>query len=252
VRFANFFTLLFLAVPLWTAHARDNEVPVPEFHRRVTDLSGTLSEGEAGNLEAALAGFEQSTSNQIAVLIIPSLNGEGIEDYSMRVAERNKFGKKGRDNGVLLVIAKDDRLMRIEVGYGLEGVLTDALCDQIIRRVIAPKFRQGNYAEGIDAGINAIMLATKGEFKGTPGGNFDIRHFTPLFFILVFIVFGIISRFLGGGRRHYVGSRGYTSRGIWFGGFGGGGFGGGGFGGGGGGFSGGGGSFGGGGASGSW
>jgi uncharacterized protein len=247
VRSAVFVALLALSLPAWSASARQKEAPLPEFHRRVTDLSGTLSEGEAANFEEALAGFEQATSNQIAVLIIPSLNGESMEDYSMRVAELNKFGKKGRDNGVLLVIAKEDRQMRIEVGYGLEGVLTDALCDQIMRRVIAPKFRQGNFAEGLDAGINAIMEATKGEFKGTPREKGSSRNFTPLIFVLIFVIFGAINRLFGAGRRHYVGSRGYRSSGFWFGGFGGGGFGGGG-----GGFSGGGGSFGGGGASGSW
>ncbi len=166
----------------------------------------------------------------------------------MRVAEKNKFGKKGRDNGVLMIIAKEDRKIRIEVGYGLEGVLTDALSDEIIRHVIAPRFRQGEFAAGIGDGIDAIMAATKGEFKGSGGRNRDSGRYIPLVFFFVLFLFGILSRLLSRGLTHYVGSRGYRSMGPWFGGFGGG-FGGGG---GGGGFSGGGGSFGGGGASGSW
>jgi uncharacterized protein len=169
----------------------------------------------------------------------------------MRVAEKNKFGTKGRDNGILIIIAKEDRAIRIEVGYGLEGVLTDALSDQIIRQVIAPRFRRGEYAAGIGEGVDAIMAATKGEFKGSPGRNRDAGRYVPVVFVLLFVLFGILSRIIRGGRRQYVGSGGYRTIGPWFGGFGGGGFGGGGFGGGGG-FSGGGGSFGGGGASGSW
>lgn len=249
---ANSFSLTLVCILLaaGSAPAQHNEIPLPEIHRRVTDLTGTLPDDGIRRLESALERFERETSNQIAVLMIPSLNGESIEDYSMRVAEKNKFGKRGRDNGILVLIVKEDHRMRIEVGYGLEGVLTDALCDQIIRRVMAPKFRDGDYAGGIEAGVDAIMFATKGEFKGEPRGNGDLRRFTPILLLLVFLFFAFMNRLLGG-RRHYVGSRGYYS-GPWFGGFGGGGFSGGGFGGGGGGFSGGGGSFGGGGASGSW
>ena len=244
----KFLALIFLCLTAWPAQARHNELPVPEIHRRVTDLSGTLAEGDIAHLESALAQFERETSNQIAVLMIPSLNGESIEDFSIRVGEKNKFGKKGRDNGVLLLIAKEDRRMRIETGYGLEGVLTDALSDQIIRRVMAPKFRENDYTGGLEAGLDAIMRATKGEFKGDRRGSGDLGRFTPLLFLLLFLVFGVFSRLMRGGTRHSVGSRGYSTTGLWFGGFGGGGFGGGG----GGGFSGGGGSFGGGGASGSW
>lgn len=248
----KFLTLVFLWLVAWPAQAQHNELPVPEIHQRVTDLSGTIPEGEVRHLESTLAQFERETSNQIAVLMIPSLNGESIEDYSIRVGEKNKFGKKGRDNGILLLIAKEDHRVRIETGYGLEGVLTDALCDQIIRRVMAPKFRQDDYAGGIEAGVDAIMLATKGEFKGDNRGNGNAGRFAPLLFLFIFLIFGFLSRLMRGGTRHYVGSRGYYTMGPWFGGFGGGGFGSGGSFGGGGGFSGGGGSFGGGGASGSW
>jgi len=228
---------------------------VPALNYRATDQSGTLSSAELSALESSLERFEKATSNQIVVLMVSSLGGESIEDYSLRVAEKNQFGKKGRSNGVLLVIAKSDRKMRIEVGYGLEGTLPDAICDQIIRRVIAPRFRDGDFAGGVSDGVHAIMQATQGEFKGEPEHDKGGNGFSVLIPLLFFIMFGLFSRIFTAGRRHYVGSRGYYSRGGWWmggGGFGGGGFGGGGFGGGSGGFSGGGGSFGGGGASGGW
>ncbi|HUL43571.1 MAG TPA: TPM domain-containing protein [Bacteroidota bacterium] len=231
---------------------------IPELHRRVTDLSGTLSESDVSALEQKLAGFEQQTSNQVVVLMISSSGDQGIEDYSVAVCEKNKLGKKGRDNGILLLISKDEHKVRIEVGYGLEGTLTDALSDQIIRHVIVPRFREGDFAGGIDAGVDAIIAATKGEFKGE-GAR---RQGPQIPFVLVFLFFPIffsVMRAVLGSRRHYVGPGRYASKGGWWwwtgggmggGGFGGGGFGGGGFGGGG--FSGGGGGFGGGGATGSW
>jgi uncharacterized protein len=228
-----------------------DEITVPVLNRRVNDLTGTLNSEETRSLEETLAQFEKQTSNQIVVLMIPSTLGESFEDYSLRVAEKNKLGKKGRDNGVLLIIAKDDKKIRIEVGYGLEGSLTDATSDQIIRNVIIPKFRQSDFYGGISDGVEAICLTIKGEYQGDEN-NRGIKNYVPLLFILFILVFGFLPRIFGSGRRHYVGSSGYYSRGPWLGGgmggFGGGGFSGGSFGG----FSGGGGSFGGGGASGSW
>jgi len=229
---------------------------VPEFRQRVIDQSGTLSPEEISTLESTLEQFERQTSNQIVVLIIPSLQGESIEDYTLRIAEKNKFGKKERNNGILLLVAKEDRQLRIEVGYGLEGALPDATADQIIRHEIVSRFRSGDFFEGIAAGVEAIMAATKGEYQGE-GDERRSRtsNYVPILFAFVFLLF--FMRLFFGSRRHYIGRKGYTSGGPWwFGGMGGGGFGGSGFGGGGfgggGGFSGGGGSFGGGGASGRW
>jgi uncharacterized protein len=229
-------------------------LPVVEIHRRVTDQTGTLSQSAVQSLEDKLQQFEEQTSNQVVILMIPSLGEESLEDYSMQVAEKNKFGKKGRDNGVLIIISKEDRQMRIEVGYGLEGVLPDAICDQIIRNIMIPEFREGNFDVGINASIDAVMMATKGEFKGVPAGSRRRGTSDPMVRIVVilcFILFGPLMRIFRGGRRFNVGGGGWNTTGGWIGGgFGGGGFGGGGFGGGG--FSGGGGGFGGGGASGSW
>ena len=241
--------------------ALSQQLDVPDFHQRVIDQTNTLSPDEVRTLASSLEQFERETSNQVVVLMIPSLEGESIEDYTLRVAEKNKFGKKERNNGVLLLIAKKDRKLRIEVGYGLEGALTDALSSQIIRHEITPRFREGDYYSGVAAGIEAIMAATKGEYTGDgeSRGKGGVL-FLPLVFMFIIVMF--LMRIFFGTRRHYIGRGGYFWGGPWWwgggpggggisrGGFGSGGFGG--FGGGGGGFSGGGGSFGGGGASGSW
>lgn len=228
---------------------------IPLVHQRVNDATGTLSPDEVRSLEKTLAEFEQATSNQVIVLLISSLGGEDLKDYAINFAEKNKIGKKDRNNGILLLIAKEDRKIDIEVGYGLEGVLTDAVSSQIIRIIIGPKFRDGDFYGGISDGVDAIISVTKGEFKGEAKQN-SVRKFSPIAIILLILFFGIFPRIFGSGRRSSIGSSGYRSGfpGFW-GGFGGGfggssgGFrGGGGFGG----FSGGGGSFGGGGASGSW
>ena len=240
-------TLLITAL----AAGKSPDLVIPEIHHRVNDLGGLMTGAQVADLESRLDAFEQQTSNQIVVLVVPSLEGESLEDFSLQVCEKNKLGKKGRDNGVLFFIVKNERRMRIEVGYGLEGVLTDALSDQIIRTVVAPRFRVGDYPGGISAGVDAIMLATKGEFQGEPNAG-KRNKVSPLAMLIFFLLFGGFTRlFLRGLRRTTMGSGRYYSGGPWMGGFGGG-FGGGGGGFGGGGFSGGGGSFGGGGASGGW
>ena len=144
------------------------EVQVPSLTHYATDLSGTLSSEELSQLDGILSAFDKSTSTQIVVLMVSSLNGEDLEEYSLRVAEANKIGKKGKDNGALLLVARNDRKARIEVGYGLEGVLPDALAGQIIRHEIAPHFSGGDYYGGLRAGVEAIMAATKNEYQAEP------------------------------------------------------------------------------------
>ncbi len=136
---------------------------VPPLRARVNDLAGMLSPEAAQALEQRLADFEQETGHQIAVLTIPSLEGDAIEDFGIRVAEAWKIGKKGFDNGAILLIVQKERKLRIEVGYGLEGVLPDAVASRIIREVIVPRFRDGDFSGGIVAGVNAVMQVTKGE-----------------------------------------------------------------------------------------
>ncbi len=220
------------------------DVKIPKLLRRVTDFTNTLSASELDAVEQDLARFEDSTSTQLVVVMIPTISSESIEDFALRTAELNGVGEKKKDNGVLLLIVKDDRKMRIEVGYGLEGVLPDGLAGQIIRREITPYFRSADYYSGIKAGIDAIMLATRNEYKAEPKRKTtDLSWiFGLLFFAFIFYMMmhrarrsmgmmrgGRIPIYYGGG---LPGSRSGSS-----------GFGG---------FSGGGGSFGGGGASGSW
>ena len=243
--------ILLVATVTFAAKA---QVPVPEFwSSRVHDESKVLSAEFSNRLDHRLKLYEDSTSNQIAVLVIPTLNDVPIEDYTLRVAETIKLGRADKDNGVLLFIAVNDRKVRIEVGEGLEGVLPDVICNQIIRNEIAPAFRQNSYEAGIDAAVNAMIQAIGGEYvadqaparRGKPRGG----SLWGTLIIIAIIIF--ISRIGGGGRGNY--RRGGWSSGTgWYGGgFSGrgGGFGGG-FGGGG--FSGGGGGFSGGGSSGSW
>lgn len=132
---------------------------------QVHDEAHVLSQQTIEQLEKQLTAYEDSTTNQIAVLIIPSLEGEVLEEYALRVAHDEwKLGQKGKDNGVLLLIAVDDHKMRIECGYGLEGVLTDAVSSRIIRNEIAPHFREQDYDAGVTAGVQAIIQAIGGEF----------------------------------------------------------------------------------------
>ena len=214
---------------------------------RVTDKTGTLARGEIAALEQKLAAFERETTNQIAVLLIPSLAAENLEDYSIRLAEKWKIGQKGKNNGVILLVVKNDRKLRIEVGYGLEGALPDALAGSIIRNEIAPRFKEGQFYRGIDAGVTAIMAATKGEYKAPTKrvhGSQGIPWLALLPFLFVLAIFAV--NLMGRKRQyHSGGARGWRSGGGFFGG----GFSGGDSGGG---FSGGGGDFGGGGASGDW
>jgi len=162
--------------------AADGPQPVPPLRTRVTDLTGTLTASESQALEAKLAAFESRTGNQLAVLIVPTTQPETLEEYGIRVAEAWKLGQKGKDNGVLFLIAKNDKRMRIEVGYGLEGELTDVASRRIIGDTVAPLFSQGQFAGGINAGADRIMRIVSGDEpppKAEPrrqahsGGNID-------------------------------------------------------------------------------
>lgn len=139
--------------------------PVPElWGLHVHDEAHALQQSTVDQLEKKLIAFEDSTSNQVAILIISSLEGEPIESYSLRVAEKWKLGQKTKDNGVLLVVAVDDHKMRIEVGQGLEGILTDAQSNRIIRNEIASNFRKEDYDAGVIAGVYGIVKTIKGEY----------------------------------------------------------------------------------------
>jgi len=136
---------------------------VPDLRARVNDGAGLLNAAERQDLESRLAAFEAQTSHQIVVLTVPSLDGEAIESFALRVVEQWKIGHKGLDNGALILVAAGDRRARIEVGYGLEGVIPDAVASRIIREVMIPSFRAGAMGEGIVRGTEAVMAAAKGE-----------------------------------------------------------------------------------------
>ena len=220
------------------------DVDVPKLRSYCNDFTGTLTPANVRQINQALSDFEKKTSNQIVFLMINSLDGMPIEYFANEVAEKNGIGTKKHDNGVLFVVAKKDKKMRIEVGYGLEGALPDALASSILRNEVRPYFRRGDYFSGIAAGLTAIMKATVGEYKNDK--KQDEKKGLPIGTI-IFLIIMILSLF--GGRGSGLGLLWLGAGMLGGGGSRGGGFGGsGGFGG----FSGGGGGFGGGGASGGW
>ncbi|MGZ4991756.1 MAG: TPM domain-containing protein [Methylobacter sp.] len=138
-------------------------VGVPELSSRVTDLTGTLSAGQASELENKLAAFEAKKGSQIAVLIVPTTQPKDIAEFGIEVADLAQIGRKGIDDGVILIVAKDDRKLRLEVGYGLEGVIPDAIAKRVIAETITPHFKEGDYAGGINAGVDQLMTLIEGE-----------------------------------------------------------------------------------------
>ena len=195
--------------------------PIPKLTARVTDETRTLSASDRQSLEAKLASWEQRTGNQLVVLMVPSTRPEPIEAYSIRVADAWKIGRKGQDNGVLFVVAKDDRKMRIEVGYGLEGVLTDATSRRIIAEDVAPHFRSNQFAAGVNAGVDRILQvvgsgqplpASKAPTRSPAG--FDFGTLLILLFVGVPIVGGILSRVFGRFLGSTVGA-GVVGAGAW-------------------------------------
>src|SRR4030095_5256850 len=239
-----------LAFLLFSSLALGLSIP-PGPTARVNDYAGMLDASSRLELEQKLKSFEETTSNQIVVATFPSLEGEILEDFSVRLAETWNLGKKGRDNGVLLLIFKEDRALRIETGYGLEGALPDAVSRSIIENKIIPEFRRGDFKAGIFSGVDSIIAATKGEYKAEPETNVSAILLLLLLFFLIGLFFWWVIR--KGGRGVTMGPGGWSRSEGWSSGSGS--WGGGGsssWGSGGGGVFGGGGGFGGGGASGRW
>jgi uncharacterized protein len=278
----TFWARVVLLALLLTGAARA-EVAVPPLSKRVTDLTATLNAQQTQTLESRLAAFEKDKGAQLAVLIVPTTQPETIEQFGIRVVDAWKLGRKNVDDGALLLVAKEDRTLRIEVGYGLEGALNDATANRIIDEIIVPYFKRGDFYGGIASGLAAMMQVVGGEPLPPPGrtavsGGYDIGSLLFIGFVLVVMVGGLLRALLGrfpaallmggvlGGLAWFIAAQlfiallvglmafvfvllGGVGRGFggYYGGFGGGGFGGGG-----GGFSSGGGGFGGGGASGRW
>ncbi len=254
-------------------------VAVPALKAHVTDLTNTLTSAQVASLEQQLADFEKHKGSQLAVLIVPTTAPEAIEQYSIRVAEAWKLGRKGVDDGVILLVAKNDHALRIEVGYGLEGVIPDAIAKRVIAETIVPHFKQDDFAGGIQAGVDQLIKLINGEPLPPVKAKAQSNSSDPLGMLFIAVIGAtfigqvlraIFGRFLGSGMAAAaVGGLGWLVLGsalmaslagvlVFFAVFSGinlgrgGGFGGGGFGGGSGGFGGGGGGFGGGGASGRW
>lgn len=247
--YASYYIIRLVIVLLILASTENiySQPQIPKLNKYVTDQTNTLSGTELNQLNSELKKFDDKTSNQVVFLMISTLDDYPIEMFTNEVADQNKIGTKENDNGILFCVAKNDRKMRIEVGYGLEGALPDALASSIIRNEVAPYFKRDDYYSGIVAGLSAIVSATMGEYTRTDnrqeddeGGRFPIGY---IIFIILILIFG---RGKGGGFGSFLllSALGGAARGGRSSGFGGGGFGGG--------FSGGGGSFGGGGASGGW
>jgi len=192
--------LFFIAITAWA------QVAVPPLTARVTDLTGTLTREQQAGLERMLQEFEARKGSQLAVLLVPTTAPEAIEQYALRVAEQWKIGRKKVDEGAILVIAKDDRAVRIEVGYGLEGVLNDATASRIIREIIVPRFREGDFYGGINAGLDRMMRLLDGEPlpgppRTAPGVEGGFMQVLPVLLVAALvggaILRAIFGRFLG-------------------------------------------------------
>ncbi|NTU57481.1 MAG: hypothetical protein HGB00_00960 [Chlorobiaceae bacterium] len=235
--------LLMLALP-----AVSQGAGVPALAGRVNDYASMISPQAKAVLEGKLKTLEDAESTQIVILTVPSLEGQPIEDFSIKVAEAWKVGQKGKDNGILLIVSKNDRKIRIEVGYGLEGRLTDLQSGRIINEVIQPAFRSGNIDSGFITGVDAIAASVNGEYKAPPAKKGERNKPSLPLVVIILIVLFIYLRMQrgahGGGPFMPGGTQGPGGFFMGGGGFGDSGFGGG--------FSGGGGGFGGGGASGDW
>ncbi len=159
-------------------------IAIPEINSRVTDLTQTLSPQQQAQLDSKLAAFEQQKGSQIAVLILPSTQPEDIAQYSIRVVEKWKIGREKIDDGLLILVAKEDRKIRIEVGYGLEGAIPDLTAKRVINEIISPQFKQGNFYGGLDAGVDKLIGLINGEAlpapKATAASGSNLENLLPI------------------------------------------------------------------------
>ncbi|MGD0918423.1 MAG: TPM domain-containing protein [Thermodesulfobacteriota bacterium] len=195
-----FILTFFLMFPSFAAYGLD----VPRLQGYVNDYAGMISLQTKSKIEEELRAFEQSDSTQIVILTIPSLEGEDIRGFGIKVGDTWKIGQKGKDNGAILIVSKQERKIGIEAGYGLEGKLTDLMSGRIIDGVIKPRFKEGDFDGGFIAGVSALIAATRGEFKAEERPVYRRQRGVPPFltlfiFLGVFtLILGSISRVLGG------------------------------------------------------
>ena len=192
-----------LAIALLVSCVAGAQLAIPPLTTRVTDQTATLTTTEQkATLERTLQAFEARKGSQLAVLIVPTTTPETIEQYALRVAEQWKLGRKTIDDGVLLVVAKTDRALRIEVGYGLEGALNDATSKRIISETITPRFKQGDFYGGITAGMDQIIRVIDGEPLPEPGRKqagreAELAQYVPIIFMLALVGGGVLRSMLG-------------------------------------------------------
>ena len=191
-----------LAAVLLAGHAPavQAQIPLPRLEARVTDLTGTLTAAQQSQLEDKLAAFEARKGAQIAVLILPTTRPEDIAQFGVRLLETWKLGRKGIDDGAALIVAKDDRAVRIEVQYGLEGVLTDALSSRIVNDTIVPQFKEGDFAGGINAGVDQMLKVVDGEPLPEPDKTWKKNNSTDRlmkFLGFAFVVGLVLRNFIG-------------------------------------------------------
>ena len=199
--------LFLAALPL----GAQEQIPVPKLAAHVVDLTGTLTGEERARLESKLADFEQRRGSQVVVLLVPSIGTEAIEDFATRVTDEWQLGRKGVDDGVLFVIAKQERKMRIQTGRGVQGTLTDILSKRIVADIVAPKFRTGDFAAGIDAAADAIMQAIEGESLPLPksptrGTKVDTVSSYGDFLWMAFFIVPVVAMVLRGVAGRFFGS----------------------------------------------
>jgi uncharacterized protein len=177
------------------------DVAVPPLTARVTDLTGTLSGGAVTRLETKLANLEAKKGSQVAVLIVPTTQPEDIEQFGIRVEDAWKLGRKGVDDGAYLIVAKNDRRVRIEVGYGLEGALPDAIANRIITETITPHFKLGDYDGGVEAGVDQMISVINGEPLPEPDRKWEhhsgLGNLLPLLLVVVFVASGVLRSLFG-------------------------------------------------------
>jgi uncharacterized protein len=191
-----------LVVALLAPCAATAQVAVPPLVGHVTDQTKTLTPQQLATLEQTLSAFEAQKGSQLAVLIVPTTAPEEIEQFALRVAEQWKLGRKKVDDGAIVVVAKNDRALRIEVGYGLEGALSDITSKRIISETITPRFKQGDYFGGIEAGVDQIIQVVNGEPLPAPNsraadGNADVRQLLPFLLIVALAVGGVLRSVFG-------------------------------------------------------
>jgi uncharacterized protein len=174
-------------------------VPLPALNARVTDLTGTLSQSQRAELESASAAIEREKGAQVAILVLPSTQPETIEQFGIRLAEAWKIGRGGVDDGVIVIVAKDDRKMRIEVGYGLEGAIPDAIAKRIVAEIMAPQFRQGDFVGGLHAAVGALGKQIRGESLPAPEASqlADVNLDNAIWLLLVVAFSGVLHGILG-------------------------------------------------------